>query len=82
MGEYILAIDQGTTGSTAVVVSRTGSILGKVNREFPQHYPKPGWVEHDLADIWTSVEASIEAALEVAKVSPKECIAIGITNQR
>ena len=82
MPGYILAIDQGTTGSTAVVLSPEATILGKANREFPQHYPKAGWVEHDLAEIWASVTASIAAALEAASVEPKDCLAIGITNQR
>ncbi len=80
MPGYILAIDQGTTGSTAVVLSPEATILGKANREFPQHYPKAGWVEHDLAEIWASVTASIAAALEAASVEPKDCLAIGITN--
>jgi glycerol kinase len=82
MTEYILAIDQGTTGSTAVLVSKTGAVLAKANREFPQHFPKPGWVEHDLNEIWQSVGDAVTAALASAEADPRECVAIGITNQR
>ncbi len=83
MPGYILSIDQGTTGSTAVVLSaQDASVLGKANHEFSQHYPRPGWVEHDLGEIWASVTAAIRDALEAASVSPNDCRAIGITNQR
>ena len=83
MPGYILSIDQGTTGSTAAVLSaEDASVLGKANHEFPQHYPRPGWVEHDLGEIWASVTAAIRDALAAASVRPGECRAIGITNQR
>ncbi|MEM9071599.1 MAG: glycerol kinase GlpK [Myxococcota bacterium] len=83
MPGYILSIDQGTTGSTAAVLSADdASVLGKANQEFPQHYPESGWVEHDLGEIWASVTASIAGALKAAKVSEADCRAIGITNQR
>jgi glycerol kinase len=82
MSGNILAIDQGTTGSTVVVLSSGGKVLGKANHEFKQHYPKPGWVEHDLEDIWTSVVKSLADALEVSGVKPTSIDAIGITNQR
>jgi glycerol kinase len=82
MPGYILAIDQGTTGSTAVVLSSEGRILGKATREFPQHYPQPGWVEHDPAEIWASVTDTMAEVLGVAAVSAGDCRAIGITNQR
>lgn len=82
MPEFILAIDQGTTGSTAVVLSKEARILGKANEEFPQHYPHPGWVEHDLDEVWASVRRAVAAALASAKVDPKHCAGIGITNQR
>jgi len=82
MSGYILAIDQGTTGSTVVVVSPEAEVLGKATREFPQHYPKPGWVEHDLAEIWQSVTGALHDALEAAKVKADACLGIGITNQR
>jgi glycerol kinase len=82
MARHILAIDQGTTGSTAVVVSSDGALLGKANQEFPQHFPTPGWVEHEPAEIWQSVQSSIAAALREARVSGDDIAAIGITNQR
>ena len=79
---HILAIDQGTTGSTALVVALDGSTLGRTTTEFPQHYPKPGWVSHDVGEIWTSVEASVTGALKAAGVRGEDIAAIGITNQR
>ncbi len=82
MAKHILAIDQGTTGSTALVVALDGSTLGRTTTEFPQHYPKPGWVSHDVGEIWTSVEASVTGALKSAGVRGADIAAIGITNQR
>ncbi len=82
MPGYILAIDQGTTGSTCVVLSPEGEVLGKANHEFRQHYPHPGWVEHDLDDIWRSVTGALGDALGQAGVKAQDCAAIGITNQR
>ncbi len=78
----ILAIDQGTTGSTALILDRRGRVRGRANREFPQHYPRPGWVEHDLAQIWSSVKSAVRLALRRANVAPKRLEAVGITNQR
>ncbi|WP_394842664.1 glycerol kinase GlpK [Pendulispora brunnea] len=82
MAKYVLAIDQGTTGSTALVVSLDGKTVGRHNTEFPQHFPKPGWVEHEPREIWASVVTSVNQALAAAKVDPKDIAAIGITNQR
>lgn len=82
MPGYILAIDQGTTGSTVVVLSSEAEVLGKATREFPQHYPQPGWVEHDLDEIWASVTGALGEALEKAGVDGADCRGIGITNQR
>ncbi|HMJ10395.1 MAG TPA: glycerol kinase GlpK [Polyangiaceae bacterium] len=79
---HILAIDQGTTGSTALVLATDGAILGRANREFPQHFPKAGWVEHEPAEIWESVLASVRDALKSAGVRDDSVAAIGITNQR
>ena len=59
MSGFLLSIDQGTTGSTAMVLSHEGRILARATHEFPQHFPKPGWVEHDLDEIWKSVGDSI-----------------------
>jgi glycerol kinase len=79
---HILAIDQGTTGSTALVMGLDGATLGRSNREFAQHFPKPGWVEHDADEIWSSVVQSVGEALRAAGVSGADIAAIGITNQR
>ena len=77
---YILAIDQGTTGSRAVVYDKKGCKVASAYQEFPQHFPRPGWVEHDPHDLWNSVNDSIQRVLR--KVPPRSIAAIGITNQR
>jgi glycerol kinase len=86
MPKHLLAIDQGTTGSTALVVEVGGAsasrTLGRATAEFPQHYPKPGWVSHDAAEIWASVESSVVGALESAGISAGDISAVGVTNQR
>ncbi|MGD8861297.1 MAG: glycerol kinase GlpK [Myxococcales bacterium] len=82
MPRFLLAIDQGTTGSTVVVLSEQAQVLGRASREFPQHFPKPGLVEHDVEEIWQSVEACVAGALQDAGVQAGDCAAIGITNQR
>ena len=79
---YILAIDQGTTGSTALLINAELQVVAKANEEFRQIYPQPGWVEHDAADIWASVEVAVTGALGQANVRPEQIRAIGITNQR
>ena len=79
---YVLAIDQGTTGSTAMVFDATGKVRGRGYSEFTQHYPRPGWVEHDAEQIWTVSLKVIKAALRSAKITPRDLAAIGITNQR
>ncbi|MGD8697952.1 MAG: glycerol kinase GlpK [Gemmatimonadales bacterium] len=78
----ILAIDQGTTGTTVLAVDRSGEIVGGAYREIEQHYPRPGWVEHDPEEIWNSVRATMRAALESGGLEPDDAAAIGITNQR
>jgi len=82
MPKKLLAIDQGTTGSTAIVLTLEGETLGKKTVEFPQHFPKPGWVEHNAEQIWKSVEEAVAGALSAARVVGTEIGAIGITNQR
>ncbi len=82
MARFLLAIDQGTTGSTALVLSDHAEVLARATSEFPQHFPQPGWVEHELEEIWASVLSSVRDALRAAAVDPKDCAAIGITNQR
>jgi glycerol kinase len=79
---YIIAIDQGTTGSTVCILNHAGSLIAKVNQEYPQIFPQPGWVEHNPEDIWKSVGVCIEKALLSAKIKGSEVAAIGITNQR
>jgi glycerol kinase len=78
----ILAIDQGTTGTTCLVVDEELSVRGRGYAELSQHFPRPGWVEHDPDEIWRSVLATAEAALRDAKLRPGELRGIGITNQR
>ncbi len=82
MAKHLLAIDQGTTGSTALVIAEDGATLGRATVEFPQHFPKPGWVEHEASDIWKSVETSVAHAIEAARVRQADIAGIGITNQR
>jgi hypothetical protein len=82
MKQYILAIDQGTTGSTVLVIDRALSIRGRHTEEFAQIYPQPGWVEHDPEAILASVGRSVERALAAAGVQTEEIAGIGITNQR
>ncbi|MGH3104224.1 MAG: FGGY family carbohydrate kinase, partial [Gaiellaceae bacterium] len=78
----ILAIDQGTTGTTCLVVDDELRVRGRGYAELRQHFPQPGWVEHDPEEIWESVLATAEAALRDARIRPGELRAIGITNQR
>jgi len=82
MAAYILAIDQGTTSSRALVFNQQLSVVGSSQREFRQYYPRPGWVEHDLEEIWSSVVATCRAAIRKAGLKPTAISAIGITNQR
>ena len=79
---YILAIDQGTTSSRALVVDALGAIRGRGQVEFAQHFPQPGWVEHDPEEIWSSTLAAIGEALASAGIAMRELTAIGVTNQR
>lgn len=82
MSRYILAIDQGTTGTTALIIDRDLNVLAKVNNEFAQHYPKPGWVEHDANQIWQSTVKTVGEVIERAGAKGTDIAAIGITNQR
>ncbi len=79
---YVLALDQGTTGSTALVVDPEGRVRGRGYAELPQYFPQPGWVEHDPGEIWATTEAAGRQALKVAGIAGAELAAIGITNQR
>ena len=82
MARYILSIDQGTTGTTVMVLSESLQVLSKVNKEFPQIYPRPGWVEHNPEDIWDTTLATIAGALSKAGIHGEDVAGIGITNQR
>ncbi len=79
---YILALDQGTTSSRAIVFDHNGKIVGVAQKEYPQIYPQPGWVEHDPADIWSTQLGVAGEALARANISPRDVAGIGITNQR
>ena len=79
---FVLALDQGTTSSRAIVFDRSGSIRALAQQEFAQHFPQPGWVEHDANEIWTTQSAVMREALAKAAISGADVAAIGITNQR
>ncbi|MEQ9098735.1 MAG: glycerol kinase GlpK [Imperialibacter sp.] len=81
-GKYIVALDQGTTSSRAIIFNADGSILGSAQKEFRQIFPKPGWVEHDPDEIWATQWEVFKKALADHKVAPSQIAAIGITNQR
>jgi len=80
--KYILALDQGTTSSRAILFDKRGSVIATAQKEFPQHFPQPGWVEHDPEDIWKSQLAVAKSVLRKAKLTASDVRAIGITNQR
>jgi glycerol kinase len=82
MPKYVLALDQGTTSSRAMLFDREGVPRASANLEFQQHYPQPGWVEHDAEEIWQSQRTVAEKVLESAKARAGDIAAIGITNQR
>lgn len=79
---YILALDQGTTSSRAIIFDYLGNIIGLAQKEFPQIFPKSGWVEHNPWDIWNSQKEVMFEVLEKSNIKPKEISAIGVTNQR
>jgi glycerol kinase len=82
VADLVLAIDQGTTGTTCLVVDPELAVRGRGYAALPQHFPRPGWVEHDPEEIWRSVEQAAAAALADAGLEPSDLDAIGITNQR
>jgi glycerol kinase len=79
---YVLALDQGTTSSRAIVFDRSGAALASSAHEFSQHFPEPGWVEHDAEEIWESQLGALRDAVARSGIAPSEIAAIGITNQR
>ncbi|MFT6559759.1 FGGY family carbohydrate kinase, partial [Sneathiella sp.] len=82
MSRYVLAIDQGTTSSRAILFEQSTKITAIGQQEFPQHFPRSGWVEHDPVDIWESTIATCKSALKQGNASISDVAAIGITNQR
>jgi len=78
----VLSLDEGTTGATSVAVGMDGIVRGKGYAEITQHFPRPGWVEHDAEEIWAGVQQSARHALDAAGAKPRDVVAIGITNQR
>ncbi|MDG5786301.1 glycerol kinase GlpK [Evansella sp. AB-P1] len=80
--KYVLAIDQGTTSTRAIIFDHQGEIIEVAQQEFKQYFPNPGWVEHNANEIWSSVLSVIAEVLNTSEISPKEIASIGITNQR
>src|SRR3982750_4380092 len=79
---HLLALDQGTSSSRAIVFDERGTIVALAQREFRQIYPQPGWVEHDPREIWSSQLATAREALAKSGLGARDIVAIGITNQR
>ena len=82
METYVIALDQGTTSSRAILFNRTGDIVSRAQYPFHQIYPQPGWVEHDPMEIWATEKRALAEAVDSAHIDPKQIAAIGITNQR
>ena len=80
--KYILALDQGTSSSRAIVFDHDGHVCATAQKEFTQHFPKPGWVEHDPKDIWSSEASVIAEAITTLGINGLNIAGIGITNQR
>src|SRR6478672_6984246 len=80
--KYVLALDEGTTGSAALVFDVEGQLMATADREISQSYPQPGWVEHDAEEIFSTTVAVGRDALDRARVAATDVVAIGITNQR
>ena len=82
MAKYVMALDQGTTSSRCILFDRVGHVCSAAQKEFTQIYPKPGWVEHDPLEIWSSqLSVAVEAMGKIG-AEPSDIAAIGITNQR
>jgi glycerol kinase len=82
MSRFVLALDQGTTSSRSILFDHAGRVVATAQREFPQHFPRSGWVEHDADDIWATQAATIAEVMERARAEPADVAAVGITNQR
>ncbi|MEP6967079.1 MAG: FGGY family carbohydrate kinase, partial [Pseudomonadota bacterium] len=79
---YIAAIDQGTTSSRCMIFDAAGAVVARAGAEHRQIFPRPGWVEHDAAEIWANVSGVVSAALAKLGIAPRDLAAVGITNQR
>ena len=82
MADFVLAVDQGTTSSRAIIFDGAYRVRGLAQQEFPQHFPRSGWVEHDPEDLWRTVLATMKGAMADARLAASDIAAIGITNQR
>ena len=82
MGKYIMALDQGTTSSRCILFDKKGNMCSVAQKEYKQYYPKPGWVEHDPKEIWSSQISVATEAMSKISVDAEDIHAIGITNQR
>ena len=80
--QYVMAIDEGTTSARAMIFNHAGQVVAIAQREFPQYFPQPGWVEHDALEIWDAVQAVIADVIIKAQIQPYKIASIGITNQR
>ena len=82
MSHYILALDQGTTSSRSILFDKQGNIISSAQKEFKQIFPKPGWVEHDAEEIWSTQYGMMAEAAAKANITMRQVAGIGITNQR
>ena len=82
MDTYVVALDQGTTSSRAILFNRAGEIVSRAQHPFRQIYPQPGWVEHDPMEIWNTEKRALMEAVDAAHIDPRSLAALGITNQR
>ena len=82
MKKYILALDEGTTSTRSILFDQKGKIISSAQKEFTQHYPASGWVEHDAMEIYASQYATMTEAVVASGIDPAEIAAVGITNQR
>src|SRR5579859_3898135 len=82
MAKYVIAIDQGTTSTRAMIFDHAGKVIGADQREHEQIFPKPGWVEHNPEEIWQRTQGVVQGVLTKAQISVSDLAAVGITNQR
>ena len=80
--KYMMAIDEGTTSTRAVIVDHAGNMVGEAQKEFTQYFPEPGWVEHDANEIWEAVLSTIADTFISTGIQPSQIAGLGITNQR